>query len=69
MGSIQMRPDGNVLLRHSGISGATYHVEATTNSSSWRELGISTATNGDYQFLDITGHNSPLKLYRLWKSE
>jgi len=69
MRSIEMRPDGNVLLRHSGTPGATYHVEATTNSSSWRELGISTATNGDYQFLDTTGHNSPLKLYRLWKSE
>jgi WD40 repeat protein len=68
--SIEMRPDGNLLLRHSGLPGATYHVQTRTNSSSWSDLGVSTATtNGDYQFLDTSGHNSPLKLYRLWKSE
>ena len=68
--SIEKLPDGHVLLRHSGTPGATYHVETTTNSSVWREVGVSSATtNGDYQFLDVNAHNSGMKLYRLWKSQ
>ena len=65
--SLQIRPDGNVLLRQSGTPGAEYHVEATTNLLVWREVGISTAnSDGYYEFVDTNGHGSPLKLYRFW---
>jgi WD40 repeat protein len=68
--SIEMLPDGNVLLQQSGTPGATYHVEATTNMLQWREAGISTAnSNGYFQFLDTNGHGSPMKLYRFLKSQ
>jgi WD40 repeat protein len=68
--SIEMLPDGNVLLRQSGTPGATYHVEVTTNTLLWREAGVSTAnSNGYFQFLDTNCHGSPLKLYRFRKSQ
>ena len=63
--SIEVQPDGNVLLRRFGMPGATYRVEATTNSLQWQEVGISTAnSNGYFEFLDTNAHGSPLKLYR-----
>ena len=68
--SIEMLPDGNVLLRQSATPGATYHVEVTTNMLQWREAGVSTAnSNGYFQFLDTNCHGSPLKLYRFRKSQ
>jgi WD40 repeat protein len=68
--SVEMLPDGNVLLRQSGTPGATYHVETTTNSLVWREVGVSTAnSNGWFEFLDTNAHHSPLTLYRFWKSQ
>ncbi len=68
--SIEMLPDGNVLVRQSGTPGATYHVETTTNSLALREVGVSTANaNGYFEYLDTNAHNSPMKLYRFWKSQ
>jgi WD40 repeat protein len=67
--SIEMLPDGNVLLRQPGTPGVTYHVEATTNSLQWREAGTATAnSNGYFQFLDTNCHGSSLKFYRFRKS-
>ena len=68
--SIEVLPDGNVLLRQSATPDATYHVEVTTNMLLWREAGASTAnSNGYFQFLDTNCHGSPLKLYRFRKSQ
>ena len=68
--SIEMLPDGSVLLRQSGTPGVNYHVEATTNAASWRELGMATAnSNGYFEFVDTGGHGSSLKLYRFRKSQ
>jgi WD40 repeat protein len=68
--SLEILPDGNVLLRQSGTPGAVYHVEVTTNMLVWREVGISTAnSSGYYEFLDTNGRASSLKLYRSWKSQ
>jgi WD40 repeat protein len=68
--SLEILPDGNVLLRQPGSPGTEYHVEVTTNMLVWREVGISTAnSNGYYEFLDTNAHGSSLKLYRSWKSQ
>ena len=68
--AIEILPDGNVLLRQFGTPGAEYHVEVTTNSLLWREVGISRAnSNGYYEFVDTNGHGSSLKFYRSWKSQ
>lgn len=67
--SIEMLPDGNVLLRQTGTPGATYHVEVTTDSLLWREAGSTTAdSDGHFQFLDTNGHGGSVKLYRFRKS-
>jgi dipeptidyl aminopeptidase/acylaminoacyl peptidase len=68
--SLEILPDGNVLLRQPGTPGAEYHVEVTTNMLVWREVGISKAnSNGYYEFLDTNAHGSSLKLYRSWKTQ
>jgi WD40 repeat protein len=68
--SIEILPNGNVLVRQSGTPGAAYHVETTTNSLEWREAGVTTANaNGYFEFLDINAHESQMKLYRFWKSQ
>jgi len=68
--SVEMLPDGNVLVRQTGTLGADYHVEATTNMLSWRELGVATAnSNGYFEFLDTNGHVSSPKFYRSRKSQ
>jgi WD40 repeat protein len=67
--TIQMLSDGSVLLREPGTPGATYHVEASTDTRLWRELGLTTAnSNGYCEFLDTNSHGS-LKFYRFWKSQ
>ena len=67
--SLEILPDGNVLLRQSGIPGADYHVEVTTNMLAWREVGVSTAnSNGSCEFLDTNWHGFSLKFYRSWRS-
>jgi WD40 repeat protein len=67
--SLEILPNGNVLLRQSGTPGINYHVEAATNLLAWREVGVSTAnSNGYYEFLDTNGHGFSLKLYRSWRS-
>jgi hypothetical protein len=68
--AIEMRPDGNVLLRQRGTPAGDYHVEATTNLLVWRELGVATAnSNGYCEFLDTNGHTSSLRFYRFRKSQ
>jgi hypothetical protein len=63
--SVAMLPDGNVLVRQTGMPGATYHVETTTNSLVWREVGTATAnSNGYFEFLDTNCHGCALKFYR-----
>jgi WD40 repeat protein len=70
LSSIEMLPDGNVLLRQPGAPGATYHVETTTNSAAWREAGTAIAnSNGYFQFVDTNCHGSSLKFYRFRKSQ
>jgi WD40 repeat protein len=65
---LEIRPDGNVLLRQSGTPGATYHVEVTTNMLMWREAGTTTAnSNGYFEFLDTNCYGSLLKFYRFRK--
>jgi WD40 repeat protein len=68
--TIQMLSDGSVLLREPGAPGATYHVEVSTDTAVWREIGTTTAnSNGYCEFLDTNSHGSSLKFYRFWKSQ
>jgi WD40 repeat protein len=68
--SLEILPNGNVLLRQSGTPGPNYHVEATTNLVPWQEVGVLTAnSNGYSEFLDTNGHGSSLKFYRFRKSQ
>lgn len=68
--SIEMLPDGNVLLRQPGTPGAAYHVETTTNSLTWQEAGTATAnSSGYFEFLDTNCHGCAVKLYRFRKTQ
>jgi WD40 repeat protein len=68
--SVQMLSGGNALLRQSGVPGATYHVEVTTNLVAWREACVLTVkSNGFCEFLDTNCHGVSLKFYRSWKSQ
>jgi hypothetical protein len=70
LATINMLPDGNVLVKQFGTPGAQYRVEATTNTLTWQELGTVTAnSNGYCEFLDTNCHGSSLKLYRFGKSQ
>jgi WD40 repeat protein len=67
--TLEILSSGNVLLRQSGAPGAQYHVEATTNLLTWRELSVSTAnSNGYYEFLDTNHDGFSLRFYRSWRS-
>jgi WD40 repeat protein len=67
---LEIRSDGNVLLRQFGEPGASYHVEVTTNMLAWRELGVATADSGGYfEFVDTTGRGPSLKFYRFLKAQ
>jgi WD40 repeat protein len=62
-------PNGNILLRQSGLPGADYHLEMTTNWIAWREVGVLRMnSNGYCEFLDTNCHGFSLKFYRCWRS-
>jgi hypothetical protein len=68
--SIEMLSDGNVRLRQPATPGATYHIETTTNSLLWQEIGTATANaNGYFEFLDTNCHGCAVKLYRFHRSQ
>ena len=67
--SVEILPNGNILVRQSGTPGADYHVEAATNLVTWREVGVSRAnSSGYYEFQDTNTHGLSRKFYRFRKS-
>jgi WD40 repeat protein len=65
--SLEILPNGNGLLRQSGVPGTGYHVEASTNLLTWRELCVVTVnSNGYCEFLDTNSHGFSRKFYRSW---
>ena len=68
-GSMTMLRNGDLRLIQSGVPGASYRVEVTTNALAWRGLGVATASsNGFFQFLDTNCHGSSMRLYRAWRA-
>jgi len=67
--SLEISGNGDVRLTQLGVPGADYHVEVTTNSVAWREVGVTRANaDGVFQFFDTNGHGCALRLYRAWRA-
>ena len=66
--SLERLANGNVLLHVCGNPGAVYHVEASTNLTAWKEVGLVTAnSNGYCELLDTTARNCRCMYYRAWR--
>ena len=63
--SITQQPDGNMEIMSSGIPGATYWIQASTDLAAWTTIGTNTAdTNGIILFLDQNATNYTSRFYR-----
>jgi hypothetical protein len=63
--SITQQSDGNFQVKASGIPGATYNIQASSDLSSWGTIGSTVATtNGIIIYLDQTATNYPSRFYR-----
>lgn len=64
----ELLPDGSRRIRFAGVPGYTYHIEASTDLSTWVRLANVTApSNGQFDYLDTEAPRFPQRYYRsLW---
>jgi len=60
-----MRADGCAMLNLTGVGLRTYTIQASTNLTSWTNIGIATTdATGNCQFVDVNAPNFPRRFYR-----
>jgi len=63
--SCSIQTGGLALLKLSGAAGRTYTIQASTNLTSWTNIGTTTAdVSGACQFVDVNAPNFSYRLYR-----
>ncbi|PWU16573.1 MAG: hypothetical protein C5B50_13335 [Verrucomicrobia bacterium] len=57
-------PDGTFHVNASGPDGAWFHVECTSDLSTWTSICTNQVFNGSVDFLDPDAQNAPVRFYR-----
>ena len=65
---IESLPNGTRRVRFTGVPGFTYHIEASTNLTTWIPLGdVVAEPNGQFEYLDLNATLFPVRYYRsIW---